>query len=83
MLPDKAYLIVRKVAKRWRAEVNCGYYYVACRGNVDVDVEVEHTHPIDDGLHNHGNYFRTREQAEEASRRIKKALGAYHEEIGE
>jgi len=30
-----------------------------------------------------GNYFRTREQAEEAAKRIKKVLDEYHAEIGE
>lgn len=66
---------------RWRAKEGEGYH--------TINSVMESTHLIesgdacDNGLWNALNYFRTREQAEEAARRVKETLHKYHEEIGE
>lgn len=65
---------------RWRAG-GIGFYYF-------VDEELDVVAMTDDDkysdlLWNNYNYFRTKEQAEEAARRIKEVLLRYHEELGE
>lgn len=66
---------------RWRADVGVKYYYVsnllACLP------DIEESHIFDKDRWKVGNYFRTKEQAEEAARRVKETLKTYHEEIGE
>jgi hypothetical protein len=49
--------------KRWRAKKNDSYYFIAHDGDITKwpDNDSEH----DDTLHKIGNYFRTREDAEE------------------
>lgn len=66
---------------RWRAKYDEKYYYVSTEGIVLEDKEGGHI--IDDNRYKFGNYFRTKEQAEEAAKRIKEVLCNYHEEIGE
>lgn len=66
---------------RWRAEDGKGYFCVGCRGNTVADKE--NGCCIDESLHKFGNYFRTKEQAIEAAKRMKEVLRKYHEEIGE
>lgn len=64
---------------RWGAKEGEYYYYVNVDGFVSV---TKHTNYITDHYrYDFGNYFRTKEQAEEAARRIKEALFKYHEEI--
>lgn len=66
---------------RWRAKEGEYYYYVNADGFVSV---IKHTNYITDYYrYDFGNYFRTKEQAKEAARRIKESLFKYHEEIGE
>lgn len=70
------------VSERWRA-IDGGVYYVLSNlFSVAKDVQ-EHKSLTDMDRFQVGNYFKTREQAEEASRRIKKVLMDYHKEIGE
>ncbi|WP_314712612.1 hypothetical protein [Prevotella pallens] len=66
---------------RWRAEEDREYY------SIDVDMKVykffEDNEECDNTLYDALNYFRTKEQAEEAAKRVKETLRNYHEEIGE
>lgn len=66
---------------RWRAETKGGYF------SIDTDIQVckmfEDNEVCDDAFYNAFNYFRTKEQAEEAARRVREVLRKYHEEIGE
>lgn len=66
---------------RWRAEDGKEYYYVGNQGSVVIDIEGDYC--IDEKRHKSGNYFRTKEQAIEAAKRMKETLHKYHEEIGE
>lgn len=71
----------KKIEKiRWRAKEGEYYYYINADGFASVN---KHTNYITDYYrYDFGNYFRTKEQAEEAARRIKEVLLRYHEEIG-
>lgn len=66
---------------RWRADVGEEYYFI----NSSLDVlKIEERWSVICGEHYlASNYFRTKEQAEEAARRVKETLRKYHEEIGE
>lgn len=66
---------------RWRAEVGKEYYYVGNQGILMVDKE-DGVY-ADENRYEFSNYFRTSEQAEEASKRVKETLRKCHEEIGE
>ena len=66
---------------RWRAKEGEDYYCITERGHVVGDEEGGL--PEDIERYEFGNYFRTREQAEEAARRVKETLRKYHEETGE
>ena len=65
----------------WRAESGKEYYYVGNRGILMVDTEDGHI--ADANRYKFGNYFHTKEQAEEAAKRVNETLRKYHEEIGE
>ena len=66
---------------RWRAKKG-EYYFI-----IDTDIQVinlyDEYHNIDDTYYDAFNYFRTKEQAKEAAKRMKEELCKYHEEIGE
>ena len=66
---------------RWRAKKGGDYYFI----DVDLTVKsIDDTYStFDNKLWDALNYFRTKEQAEEAAKRMKEALFKYHEEIGE
>ena len=66
---------------RWRAKENEDYYFV----DMDLTVKsIDDTYStFDNKLWDNLNYFRTKEQAEEAAKRVKETLRNYHEEIGE
>lgn len=66
---------------RWRAKKGKEYYYVGNQGSVMIDIEGDYC--IDEKRHKSGNYFRTKEQAEEAAKRMEEVLRKFHEEIGE
>ena len=67
---------------RWRAK--SGKYYFSFSGTTfNLDCYTECFARDDANLYNCGNYFRTKEQAEEAAKRVKEVLRKYHEEIGE
>ena len=66
---------------RWRAKGKEIYYYVA--SNIEVyKFSPSQSEDEEDDFKSY-NYFRTKEQAEEAARRMKEALFQYHDEIGE
>ena len=67
---------------RWRAEKGENYFLLN-RTTFEVDHYYECFDEVDAKLYKYGNYFRTREQAEEAVRRVKETLRKYHEETGE
>lgn len=66
---------------RWRADVGVKYYFV------DSLLDVLHIKECRSSLCNKhysaSNYFHTKEQAEEAAKRVKEVLFNYHEEIKE
>lgn len=66
---------------RWRAEEGEEYF------SIDTAMQVrnffEDFKEYDDFFYDAFNYFKTKEQAEEAAKRIKEVLRIYHEEIGE
>ena len=66
---------------RWRAKKDGDYYFI----DVDLTVKsIDDTYStFDNKLWDNFNYFRTKEQAEEAAKRVKETLRKYHEEIGE
>lgn len=66
---------------RWRAEDGRIYFCIDNQGIVIVDKECGYY--VDKNRHEYGNYFHTKEQAEEAAKRMKGTLRKYHEEIGE
>lgn len=66
---------------RWRAECGCRYYLVTSCLKVGSDIDFRHTG--EEERLEFGNYFRTKEQAEEAAKRVEEVLCKYHDEIGE
>lgn len=76
------YIILRKKVNRWRADPRQEYWRIgkgitACF--LDKDLLLE----MDNCRYEAGNYFRLKEHAIEALRRIIKVLEEYHVEIGE
>lgn len=66
---------------RWRASSDERYYYI--NHFFECQSDIEESHIFDEDRWNVGNYFKNKEQAEEAIKRIKEVLYNYHEEIGE
>lgn len=66
---------------RRRANNGKKYYCIGNQGGLMIDREEGHC--VDENRYEFGNYFRTKEQAEEAAKRMKEVLRKYHEEIGE
>lgn len=66
---------------RWRAPEKS--YYWCCSIDLSAMKTVDYRYEADQKMCNCGNYFRTKEQAEEAAKRVKEVLYKYHEEIGE
>lgn len=66
---------------RWRAKKGGCYYFI----DVNLTVKsIDDTYrTFDNELWDAFNYFRTKEQAEEAAKRVRETLRKYHEEIGE
>lgn len=65
----------------WRADAGEEYYFINSSLKV---MKIEECWSILCSEHySANNYFRTKEQAEEAAKRIKEVLFNYHEEIGE
>lgn len=75
--------------KRWRANLNGGKYYHIAHADFQYDTRVVWCEEdinygnADKRRYDFGNYFRTKEQAQEAMRRVKETLDNYHKEIGE
>ena len=66
---------------RWRAKKGKNYYFFDAKLLVrSID---EAYSAFDNEVWDAFNYFRTKEQAEEAAKRVKETLRKYHEEIGE
>lgn len=70
-----------KKAKRWRAEEGERYWLADNGGEVLISCDTGSK--LSNNRFDFGNYFRTKDQAEEASKRICALLEAYHEEIGQ
>lgn len=71
----------KRVEKRWRAKEGYGYFYIDSQGlKIAKNEECKF---VDEDRFAFGNYFRTKEQAEETARRMQEVLRKYHEEIGE
>lgn len=66
---------------RWRAKGKEIYYYVG--SNMEVYTFSPSTSEDEEDDFKSYNYFRTKEQAEEAARLMREALFQYHEELGE
>lgn len=66
---------------RWRAKGDEIYYYVG--NNMELYTFSPSQSEDEEDDFNSYNYFRTKEQAKEAAKRIKEVLRKYHEEIGE
>ena len=66
---------------RWRAPEKS--YYWCCSIDLSIMKTADYRYEADQKMCNCGNYFHTKEQAEEAAKRIKEVLFKYHEEIGE
>lgn len=66
---------------RWRASFDEKYYYI--NHLLDCLSDIEESHIFDEDRWKVGNYFKNKEQAEEAIKRIKETLRNYHEEIKE
>ena len=65
----------------WRADAGEEYYFINSSLKV---MKIEECWSILCSEHySASNYFRTKEQAEEAAKRVKETLRNYHEEIGE
>ena len=65
---------------RWRAGIGEKYFSFDIALCVQQFVEANDTY--DNSVYDALNYFRTKEQNEEAARRVKKTLRKYHEELG-
>lgn len=63
---------------RWRANDKRAYYCIRDQG--DVIVNYEAGFPTDEDKWEFGNYFRTSEQAEKASKAVRETLRKFHEE---
>ena len=71
---------------RWRAEEGNIYYYVSNEMNVSSTLcpkEGEYLYDYEGRSFLSYNYFRTKDQAIKAAKRMKETLRKYHEEIGE
>lgn len=71
---------------RWRAKEGEDYWYISSECTVIEDTMKAEETMIGAGTieeWKNYNHFRTKEQAEEAARRVKEVLCKYHEEIGE
>ncbi|WP_314923026.1 hypothetical protein [Prevotella pallens] len=66
---------------RWRAPEKCNYW--CCAIDLNVIKTADYRYEADHKMCDCGNYFRTKEKAEEAAKRVKEVLYKYHEEIGE
>lgn len=63
---------------RWRANDKRAYYCIRDQG--DVMVNYEAGFPADEDKWEFGNYFRTSEQAEKATKAVRETLRKFHEE---
>ena len=66
---------------RWRASFDERYYYI--NHLLDCHSDIEDSHIFNKERWKMGNYFKNKEQAEEAAKRVKETLRNYHEEIKE
>lgn len=69
----------KKVEKiRWRANDKRAYYCIRDQGGIMVNYEAGF--PADEDKWEFGNYFRTSEQAEKATKAVRETLRKFHEE---
>lgn len=69
--------------ERWRAHGGERYYVIEFSkfGNIGICNEKDIDCSFDNNFYELGNYFKTREQAEEACKRVKKVLEQYQQEL--
>lgn len=65
------------IKKRWRAEYGNTYYYIT--SIFDIVTSKEYNYEIDDECYKVGNYFETKEEAEEYAEYMKKKSLEWHE----
>ena len=74
---ENGFVVASYKPKRWRAEYDEGYYYIE---DVEVKTFVEKYDELDYKLYDIGNYFRTREQAEEVAKEIREIFEKHKNE---
>ena len=65
------------IKKRWRAE--CGKFYYYIDSVLDISISTEYNHALDNVCYERGNYFRTKEEAEEYVEYMRKKSLEWHE----
>jgi hypothetical protein F3_00887 len=68
------------ITKRWRAEKGKIYYYID--SVLDISISTEYHYALDNVCYERGNYFRTKEEAEEYAEYMKKKSLEWHEKRG-
>lgn len=75
VIEERVRLINEKygIPKRWRAELGEKFYYInEC---MEVDEVIEYFYKFSNDLYDSGNYFKTKEEAEDKAEEMKKLLG--------
>ena len=65
------------IRKRWRAEYGKIYYYVD--SVLDISISIENHYALSNVCYERGNYFRTKEEAEEYAEYMRKKSIEWHE----
>lgn len=85
MIKEKVRLINEKygIEENWKAKEGEEYWYISSNLDRVISVQSGKFGTIEAIDYKVGNYFKTKEQAEEALKRIGETLKQYHKEIGE
>lgn len=78
-LKEKCLMFDGKDIVRWRANVRCDFYYLS--GNSNVMNAVECGHNWQDSAYESGNYFTTREMAEQFQKQYLELLDNFHKNL--
>lgn len=65
------------ITKRWRAEYGKIYYYID--SVLDISISIEYHYALSNVCYERGNYFRTKEEAEEYAEYMRKKSLEWHE----
>lgn len=82
-MPKSCFCLVMKLPPRWRAERGGNYFLVLAHGGICTEIDSYNPGLNDDNRFKFGNYFRTKEQAQEFSDEMKNAAFKLHEKYGE